>query len=318
MRHPGVLALPQDKTLVNLEGSIGAGKSTLRVLTAAYGGCSAVRFVDEPVAQWEGAGLLAALYGGKMAPAAFQLTAMVTRAAALKEALADPVAKVVISERSLASDRAVFVETQLAGADRDAYDLAYAAIDLPAVAARRRTARVSRRGMTRRVARRRRDDEKHVPAGAADAERPMSAAATLDRARRVDASARRRSAGRGGDQRRRRAFFAEAADALADERRGQVGNDRRWGSLVTGGNLANSMQKPKDGGLRTNQTLASTIGTSKNAARIRAREGLSCSIRSFPQSTGCAKLPASLTTPTRRYRLSFVWCASQGKRGNHS
>ena len=52
MRHPGVLALPQDKTLVNLEGNIGAGKSTLlRVLKAAYGGCSAVRFVDEPVAQ---------------------------------------------------------------------------------------------------------------------------------------------------------------------------------------------------------------------------------------------------------------------------
>ena len=29
MRHPGVLALPQDKTLVNLEGNIGAGKTTL-------------------------------------------------------------------------------------------------------------------------------------------------------------------------------------------------------------------------------------------------------------------------------------------------
>ena len=45
MRHPGVLALPQDKTLVNLEGNIGAGKSTLlRVLEAAYGGCGAVAF----------------------------------------------------------------------------------------------------------------------------------------------------------------------------------------------------------------------------------------------------------------------------------
>ena len=97
------------------EGNIGAGKSTLlRVLEAAYGGCSAVRFVDEPVAQWEGAGLLAALYAGKMSPAAFQLTAMVTRAAALKEALADPFAKIIISERSLASDRAVFAATQLA------------------------------------------------------------------------------------------------------------------------------------------------------------------------------------------------------------
>ena len=193
MRHPGVLALPQDKTLVNLEGNIGAGKSTLlRVLKAAYGGCSAVRFVDEPVAKWERAGLLAALYAGKMSPAAFQLTAMVTRAAALKEALADPFAKVVISERSLASDRAVFAATQLSGADRDAYDLAYETIELPAVAA---TATVLLEcpveELTRRVSRRRRDGENHVSAeylqmlGSAH-ERYF---ATLDRASRVDASA---------------------------------------------------------------------------------------------------------------------------------
>ena len=193
MRHPGVLALPQDKTLVNLEGNIGAGKSTLlRVLKAAYGGCSAVRFVDEPVAQWERAGLLAALYAGKMSPAAFQLTAMVTRAAALKEALADPFAKIVISERSLASDRAVFAETQLSGADRDAYDLAYETIELPAVAA---TATVLLEcpvdELTRRVSRRRRDGENNV---SAEYLQMLEAAheryfANLDRGSRVDASA---------------------------------------------------------------------------------------------------------------------------------
>ncbi len=193
MRHPGVLALPQDKTLVNLEGNIGVGKSTLlRVLKAAYGGCSAVRFVDEPVAQWERAGLLAALYAGKMSPAAFQLTAMVTRAAALKETLADPFAKVIISERSLASDRAVFAATQLSGADRDAYDLAYETIDLPAVAA---TATVLLEcpveELTRRVSRRRRDGENHV---SVEYLQMLEAAhqryfATLDRASRVDASA---------------------------------------------------------------------------------------------------------------------------------
>ena len=193
MRHPGVLALPQDKTLVNLEGNIGAGKSTLlRVLKAAYGGCSAVRFVDEPVAKWERAGLLAALYAGKMSPAAFQLTAMVTRAAALKEALADPFAKIVISERSLASDKAVFAATQLSGADRDAYDLAYETIELPAVAA---TATVLLEcpveELTRRVSRRRRDGENHV---SAEYLQMLESAhqryfATLDRASRVDASA---------------------------------------------------------------------------------------------------------------------------------
>ena len=193
MRHPGVLALPQDETLVNLEGNIGAGKSTLlRVLKAAYGGCSAVRFVDEPVAKWERAGLLAALYAGKMSPAAFQLTAMVTRAAALKEALADPFAKIVISERSLASDKAVFAATQLSGADRDAYDLAYETIELPAVAA---TATVLLEcpveELTRRVSRRRRDGENQV---SAEYLQMLESAheryfATLDRASRVDASA---------------------------------------------------------------------------------------------------------------------------------
>ena len=151
-----------------------------------------MRFVDEPVLQWERAGLLAALYAGKLAPAAFQLTALVTRAAALKEALADPVAKVVISERSLASDRAVFAATQLAGADRDAYDLAYATISLPTVAA---TATVLLEcpveELTRRVARRRRDGEKHV---SAEYLQMLEAAheryfAILDRARRVDAAA---------------------------------------------------------------------------------------------------------------------------------
>ena len=153
---------------------------------------SAVRFVDEPVAQWERAGLLAALYAGKMSPAAFQLTAMVTRAAALKEALADPFAKIVISERSLASDRAVFAETQLSGADRDAYDLAYETIELPAVAA---TATVLLEcpveELTRRVSRRRRDGENHV---SVEYLQMLEAAheryfATLDRASRVDAAA---------------------------------------------------------------------------------------------------------------------------------
>ena len=193
MRHPGVLALPQDKTLVNLEGNIGAGKSTLlRVLKAAYGGCSAVRFVDEPVPKWERAGLLAALYAGKMSPAAFQLTAMVTRAAALKEALADPFAKIVISERSLASDRAVFAATQLSGADRDAYDLAYETIELPAVAAMATVLlECPVEELRRRVSRRRRDGEKHV---SAEYLQMLESAheryfATLDRASRVDASA---------------------------------------------------------------------------------------------------------------------------------
>lgn len=193
VRHPGVLALPQDKSLVNIEGNIGVGKSTLlRVLKAAYGGCTAVRFVDEPVEAWERAGLLAALYAGTMSPAAFQLTALVTRAAALREALEDPSAKLIISERSLASDKAVFAATQLSGADRNAYNLAHATIALPPVAA---TATVLLqcpvKEITSRVARRCRDGEKHV---SAEYLATLETAhgrylSTLDRARRVDASA---------------------------------------------------------------------------------------------------------------------------------
>ena len=127
-----------------------------------------------------------------MSPAAFQLTAMVTRAAALKEALADPFAKIVISERSLPSDKAVFAATQLSGADRDAYDLAYETIERPAVAAMATVLlECPVEELTRRVSRRRRDGEKHV---SAEYLQMLESAheryfATLDRASRVDASA---------------------------------------------------------------------------------------------------------------------------------
>ena len=116
-------------TLVSIEGNIGIGKSTvLKALRAAYAGDEGVVFVDEPVAAWEGAGLLAAMYDGRLSAAVFQMVALSTRYALLREALATPGARLVISERSLRSDKAVFAATHLRGCDKDAYDLAHASI----------------------------------------------------------------------------------------------------------------------------------------------------------------------------------------------
>jgi len=121
--------VPAGTILVNIEGNIGIGKSTLLgKLRETYAAAGAdVCFVDEPVAQWEEAGLLAAMYDGSLNAAVFQVMALTTRYAALVRALKSG-AKLVISERSLYSDRAVFAGTHLTGADKDAYELSWASM----------------------------------------------------------------------------------------------------------------------------------------------------------------------------------------------
>ncbi|KAK7248615.1 deoxycytidine kinase [Aureococcus anophagefferens] len=63
------------------------GKSTLLAkLRDAYAGVEGVVFVDEPVAAWEQAGLLSAMYDGRLHAAVFQMMALSTRYAALRRA----------------------------------------------------------------------------------------------------------------------------------------------------------------------------------------------------------------------------------------
>ena len=70
-------------------------------------------FVDEPVQLWEQHGLLSAMYSGMLSRVAFQQAALVTRGAALQKALATG-AKLIITERSVVSDRACFAKVNLA------------------------------------------------------------------------------------------------------------------------------------------------------------------------------------------------------------
>jgi hypothetical protein len=64
------------------------GKSTLLAkLRDAYAGVEGVVFVDEPVVAWEQAGLLSAMYDGRLHAAVFQMMALSTRYAALRRAL---------------------------------------------------------------------------------------------------------------------------------------------------------------------------------------------------------------------------------------
>jgi len=111
-----------------VEGNIGVGKSTvLEHLRLRYLDDPDVRVVLEPVEAWEEAGLLAGLYGGGLAGVGFQLAALVTRFAGLRAAEASG-ARVVITERSMFSDRGVFATMLLEGVDLRAYVVAYDAL----------------------------------------------------------------------------------------------------------------------------------------------------------------------------------------------
>ena len=69
-------------------------------------------FVDEPVATWEQHGLLAAMYENRISRCSFQMMALSTRYANLLHALATD-ADIIISERSIESDRACFADVNL-------------------------------------------------------------------------------------------------------------------------------------------------------------------------------------------------------------
>ena len=118
--------------VLSLEGNIGAGKSTvLAALRQRFASHPNVVFVAEPVAEWEQAGLLAAMYSGALSHVAFQMTAMATRYSDLSRALATPGVSLLVAERSLASDRRIFAQTHLRGIEATAYETAADALTVP-------------------------------------------------------------------------------------------------------------------------------------------------------------------------------------------
>lgn len=101
--------------VISLDGNIGAGKSTL--LAALRTAMPDVEFVDEPVGAWmtlknaEGKSLLELFYSDKRRWAyTFQNCAILTRLRAIRGALASTKKRVIVTERSVLTDRYVFAE----------------------------------------------------------------------------------------------------------------------------------------------------------------------------------------------------------------
>ena len=104
-----------DVVVISIDGNIGAGKSTL--LEAVRTAMPEVEVVVEPVAEWEnlktadGKSLLAHFYDdSKRWGYTFQNCAILTRIIALKNAIKTTKKRVIVTERSVMTDRYVFAE----------------------------------------------------------------------------------------------------------------------------------------------------------------------------------------------------------------
>jgi len=104
-----------DVVVISLDGNIGAGKSTL--LEAVRTAMPEVEVVVEPVGEWEnlktadGTSLLAHFYDdSKRWGYTFQNCAILTRIIALKNAIKTTKKRVIVTERSVMTDRYVFAE----------------------------------------------------------------------------------------------------------------------------------------------------------------------------------------------------------------
>lgn len=120
--------MPRAETLdlISIEGGIGSGKSS--VMEALKAERPSLCFIDEPVDAWERSGLLQGVYDKSVPAATFQLAAMATRFAPLLKA-AGQGARLVVSERCVFSDDAVFAKSTLESAvDLTAYKMAYDAL----------------------------------------------------------------------------------------------------------------------------------------------------------------------------------------------
>jgi deoxyadenosine/deoxycytidine kinase len=110
--------------IVTLDGNIGSGKSTLLAALAVQ--LPDVEVVVEPVAEWmilknaDGKSLLELFYEDKRRWAyTFQNCAILTRLRTIKEAMASTKKRVILTERSVLTDRYVFAEMLKASGDID-------------------------------------------------------------------------------------------------------------------------------------------------------------------------------------------------------
>jgi deoxyadenosine/deoxycytidine kinase len=113
--------------VISLDGNVGAGKSFL--LDHIAKAFPDVEVVQEPVGEWmrlknaEGKSLLELFYEDKRRWAyTFQNCAILTRLRTIKEALATTKKRVIVTERSVLTDRFVFAEMLRESGDIDALE----------------------------------------------------------------------------------------------------------------------------------------------------------------------------------------------------
>jgi deoxyadenosine/deoxycytidine kinase len=102
----------------SIEGNIGTGKSTLlEILKKRYQNVPNIVFIDEPVKEWdeikdlEGNTMLQKFYGNQEKYSfAFQMMALISRIKKLKDAINKNPNSVIISERSVYTDKYVFAQ----------------------------------------------------------------------------------------------------------------------------------------------------------------------------------------------------------------
>ncbi len=116
-----------DPIVISLDGNIGAGKTTL--IEAIQNALPDVEVVVEPVGEWmtlkneEGKSLLELFYEDKRRWSyTFQNCAILTRLRAIRTAIRTSKKKVIITERSVHTDRYVFAEMLRESGDIDALE----------------------------------------------------------------------------------------------------------------------------------------------------------------------------------------------------
>lgn len=104
--------------IISIEGNIGSGKSTLLAhLKEKYKNSSNILFLREPVDEWEGikdengVTMLQKFYNDQKTYAfSFQMMAYISRLALLKDAIKNNPNSIIITERSLFTDKMVFAK----------------------------------------------------------------------------------------------------------------------------------------------------------------------------------------------------------------
>lgn len=110
--------MTQNNIIISIEGNIGSGKSTLLAsLQDYFKNNKKIIFLREPLDEWEGitddngTSMLKLFYEDqKQHSFSFQIMALITRLALLKEAIKNNPNSIIITERSLYTDKMVFAK----------------------------------------------------------------------------------------------------------------------------------------------------------------------------------------------------------------